>query len=79
VLAGGAADLLHDRLGRLLGRSWFLSHRHVLRGYDEPETLPSSTHPICLMSADGGHPRGSTPPFVAPLLGRSLEGNSNLR
>src|SRR5258705_6930259 len=26
-------------------------------GYDEPEILPSSTHPICLMSADGGHPR----------------------
>src|SRR2546423_5267945 len=24
-------------------------------GYDEPEILPSSTHPICLMSADGGH------------------------
>src|SRR6266576_1268655 len=23
-------------------------------GYDEPEILPSSTHPICLMSADGG-------------------------
>jgi hypothetical protein len=28
--------------------------RHVLRGYDEPETLPSSTHPIRLISADGG-------------------------
>src|SRR3954470_7476031 len=25
-------------------------------GYDEPEILPSSTHPICLMSADGGQP-----------------------
>src|SRR5258707_10424879 len=24
-------------------------------GYDEPEILPSSTHPICLMSTDGGH------------------------
>src|SRR4029453_19241864 len=23
-------------------------------GYDEPEILPSSTHPICLTSADGG-------------------------
>src|SRR5437588_3431192 len=22
-------------------------------GYDEPEILPSSTHPICLMGADG--------------------------
>src|SRR5258706_12567154 len=29
-------------------------------GYDEPEILPSSTHPICLMSADGGHPRQET-------------------
>ena len=26
-----------------------------MKGYDEPEILPSSTHPICLMSADGGH------------------------
>ena len=26
-----------------------------LKGYDEPEILPSSTHPICPMSADGGH------------------------
>src|SRR5262245_31720055 len=24
-------------------------------GYDEPEILPSSTHPICLTSADGAH------------------------
>src|SRR5262245_26937573 len=24
-------------------------------GYDEPEILPSSTHQICLTSADGGH------------------------
>src|ERR1700730_12119499 len=28
-------------------------------GYDEPEILPSSIHPICLMSADGGSPRNS--------------------
>src|SRR2546423_14434302 len=33
-------------------------------GYDEPEILPSSTHPICLMSADGGH--------VVPLLKSGL-------
>jgi hypothetical protein len=26
-----------------------------LKGYDEPEILPSSTHPICLTSADGEH------------------------
>jgi hypothetical protein len=30
------------------------SHLRSLKGYDEPEILPSSTHPICLMSADGG-------------------------
>src|SRR5271165_5309961 len=30
-------------------------------GYDEPEILPSSTYPICLMSADGRHfLRGAT-------------------
>jgi hypothetical protein len=28
-----------------------------LKGYDEPEILPSSTRPISLMSADGGHTR----------------------
>src|SRR5260370_3325598 len=28
-------------------------------GYDEPEILPSSTHPICLMSADGGPNRSA--------------------
>jgi uncharacterized protein YjbJ (UPF0337 family) len=26
-----------------------------LKGYDEPEILPSSTRPICLIGADGGH------------------------
>jgi hypothetical protein len=26
---------------------------------DEPEILPSSTHPICLMSADGGDLEGA--------------------
>jgi hypothetical protein len=25
-----------------------------LEGYDEPEILPTSTRPICLMSADAG-------------------------
>src|SRR6266576_3836405 len=29
-------------------------------GYDEPEILPSSTHPICLMSADGGQSATNT-------------------
>jgi hypothetical protein len=38
------------------GSPWspFLSYRFVLRGYDEPGPRSSSTHPICLMSADGG-------------------------
>src|ERR671911_1850854 len=26
-----------------------------LKGYDEPEILPSSIHPICLIGADAGH------------------------
>jgi hypothetical protein len=28
-----------------------------LKGYDEPEILPSSTRPICLIGADAGHGR----------------------
>jgi hypothetical protein len=54
VLAGGAADLLDHRLGRLFPWPLLLSHRHILMGYDEPETLPSSTRSICLIGADGG-------------------------
>jgi Cu+-exporting ATPase len=44
-------------LDRLIPRSTPTGFKWPLRprlGYDEPETLPSSTHPICLMSADGG-------------------------
>ncbi|HEX4569798.1 MAG TPA: hypothetical protein VH184_05175, partial [Dongiaceae bacterium] len=26
------------------------------KGYDEPEILPSSTHPVCLTIADAGQP-----------------------
>jgi hypothetical protein len=29
----------------------------LLEGYDEPEILPSSTRPICLMGADVGQPQ----------------------
>ena len=43
--AGGAADLLDHRFGWLLGGSWFLSHRLVLRGYDEPKTPPFLNSP----------------------------------
>jgi hypothetical protein len=31
-----------------------VAHLAPSEGYDEPEILPSSIHPICLMSADGG-------------------------
>jgi hypothetical protein len=55
VLADGAAEFLDYHLGRLLGQSSFLSHRLFLKGHDETETLPSSTHPICFMSTDGEH------------------------
>ena len=41
--------------GSFSGFSGFPSHLRSLKGYDEPEILPSSTRPICLMSADGGH------------------------
>jgi hypothetical protein len=32
-----------------------LSYRRSFERYDEPETIPSSIRPFCLMSADGGH------------------------
>src|SRR5207253_1005418 len=50
-----AADVLQHLCGRFIHRHGFLYHLRSLKGYDEPEILPSSTHPICLMSADGGH------------------------
>src|SRR2546422_2809250 len=51
-----AADILHDLFCRLLHRPGFLSHLRSLKGYDEPEILPSSTRRICLIGADAGHP-----------------------
>src|ERR1700719_4512322 len=48
-------DVLHDLFRRFLHRPGFLSHLRSLKGYDEPEILPSSTRPICLIGADGGH------------------------
>src|SRR5262245_62407551 len=59
-----ATDLLHHFCRRFFLQHGFLSHLRSLEGYDEPEILPSSTHPICLMSADGGHPH---PPARASL------------
>src|SRR6202047_895216 len=50
-----AADVLHDLFRRFLHRPGFLSHLRSLKGYDEPEILPSSTRPICLMGAGVGH------------------------
>src|ERR1700720_2462411 len=49
-----AADVLHDLFRRFLHRPGFPSHLRSLKGYDEPEILPSSTRPICLMGADAG-------------------------
>src|SRR5262245_51498776 len=48
-----ATDLLHHFCRRFFLRHGFLSHLRSREGYDELEILPSSTHPICLMSADG--------------------------
>src|SRR3981081_3779252 len=47
-------DVFHDLCRRFLGRPGFLSHLRSLKGYDEPEIIPSSTRPICLMGADVG-------------------------
>src|SRR5207344_1150133 len=55
VPPGRTTNALDHLLRRFLRRNGFLSHLRSLKGYDEPETLPSSTHPICLMSADGEH------------------------
>jgi hypothetical protein len=48
------ADVLHNLFRRLPRRPGFLSHLRSLKGYDEPEIIPSSTRPICLMGADVG-------------------------
>ncbi|HEV7251902.1 MAG TPA: hypothetical protein VGN97_02210, partial [Mesorhizobium sp.] len=45
---------LDDLFRRGLLRPGFLSHLRSLISYDEPEILPSSTSPICPISADGG-------------------------
>src|ERR1700730_3217975 len=50
-----AADVLHDLFCRFLHQPGFLSHLRSLKGYDEPEILPSSTRRICLIGADPGH------------------------
>src|SRR3984893_10222136 len=49
-----AADVLHDLFCRFLHQPGFLSHLRSLKGYDEPEILPSSTRRICLIGADPG-------------------------
>src|ERR1700726_1234634 len=51
-------DVFHDLFRRLLHRPGFLSHLRSLKGYDEPENLPSSTRQICLMGADVGQSAG---------------------
>src|ERR1700675_1451858 len=47
-------DVFHNLFRRFLHRPGFLSHLRSLKGYDEPEILPSSTRPICLIGADAG-------------------------
>src|ERR1700688_5048799 len=54
-------DVFHDLFRRFLHRPGFLSHLRSLKSYDEPEILPSSTRPICLIGADAGQsPRRSS-------------------
>src|SRR6516162_5818400 len=56
---GTAGGSPHNLLSRFLHRPGFLCHLRSFNGYDGPEILPSSTHPICLIGADAGHgPQG---------------------
>ena len=43
-------DVLDDLLGRLFRQIRMLSHLRSVERYDEPETIPSSIRPFCLMS-----------------------------
>src|SRR3984893_19420725 len=47
-------NVFHDLFRRFLYRPGFLSDLRSLKAYDEPEILPSSTRPICLIGADAG-------------------------
>jgi hypothetical protein len=38
-----------------LKKGGLLAHLRSLKGYDEPEVLPSSTRRICLIGADAGY------------------------
>jgi hypothetical protein len=53
LLARRPADALDHRLRRQLLCPGFLSHLAPLKGYDEPEILPSQLSRLCLMGADG--------------------------
>src|ERR1041384_3527159 len=49
-----------------------------LHGYDGPEILPSSTHPICLTAADAGHTgdEGSACVYASMLCGSRPAGSA---
>jgi hypothetical protein len=64
VPPGRAPNVFHDLCRRFFRRHGFLSHLRSLRGYDEPEILPSSIHPICLKGADGGQPWITQPAWM---------------
>src|SRR3954469_4129297 len=55
MLARRPSDVLDNLVSRFLQWSGLLSHLRSYERYDEPETLPYSIHPVCPMSADGGH------------------------
>ena len=65
-------DVLHDLFCQFHHRPGFLSHLRSLKGYDEPEILPSSTRRICLIGADAGQSSTSTAydPIAKWTIGR---------
>jgi hypothetical protein len=46
-----------------------------LKDYDEPEILPSSTRPICLIGADGGHIKLGRRKQRRTFISEQLRGN----
>src|SRR4051812_43077711 len=75
VLARRPSDVLNNLLSWFLRCSGLLSHLRSCERYDEPETLPYSIHPVCPMSADGGHGRRCS---VTIKVTRSNKGKRNL-
>jgi len=55
MLPRGAADILHDLLGRCFGNWRLRSHRLSFVDAMRPEMLSYENRLICSIDADGGH------------------------